>query len=90
MSVVHALDEAHPRVALRYLDTIIKRRREAGTLTLMDLFTLSAWLETKREESKRRQRMVVRDEQGVLRHQWLCSGGHDSTALVLRAQGAEP
>lgn len=54
VSVVHALDEAHPRVALRYLDTIIKRRREAGTLTLMDLFTLSAWLETKREEFKRK------------------------------------
>ena len=54
VSTVQALDEAHPRVALRYLDTIIKRRREQGPLTLMDLFTLSAWLEEKRAEYKRK------------------------------------
>ena len=54
VSAVQALDDAHPRVALRYLDNLIKRRREAGPLTLMDLFTLSAWLETKREEYKRK------------------------------------
>ena len=54
VSVVQSLDDAHPRVALRFLDNMIKRRTEVGRLTLMDLFVLSDWLETKRAEFKRK------------------------------------